>query len=237
MGASEGHDSPDTHCRRNARRVVPPLLRTLRGRPCHLRRRLLGGRFDVAGLQDANYIGQVVDEVSAALCIDLSRVYSMGMSNGGGMSAALACRSPDRFAAVAAVAFVVYIAEFCDGTTPTPIVSFMGTADRVVPFNGGQITCCGNPTVRAVADIMADWAKHNGCGPEPAIERPGAKNEKRVWQGCDAAADTVLYVINDGGHSWPSDVETRAVNGQAEPVGATEVIWSFFAAHHRNSNA
>jgi polyhydroxybutyrate depolymerase len=194
----------------------------------------LSARFDILGMKDVNYIGQIVDEVGAALCIDLSRVYSMGMSGGGGMSAVLACRSPDRFAAVAPVALVFYIASFCDGTAPTPIVAFMGTADRVVPFEGGQITCCGNPTVRAVPTIMADWAKHNGCEPEPAIEQPGAKNEKRVWQGCDGAADTVLYVVNGGGHSWPPNVGTREVEGKTETVGATEVIWSFFAAHQRN---
>ena len=49
------------------------------------------------------------------------------------MTSVLACRMSKRFAAFGAVAVVVG----CGGTRPVPIMGFAGTADPVVPFNGG----------------------------------------------------------------------------------------------------
>jgi polyhydroxybutyrate depolymerase len=189
--------------------------------------------FDIIGLPDVTFIGQLIDEVAASACIDLARVYSMGMSNGGGMSAALGCRLADRLAAVAPVTLVIYAAPFCDGTTPTPIATFMGTADPVIPFNGGRINCCGAATIRGAPEIMADWARHNGCDGEPTTEDIASDVEKRTWNGCDSAADTDFYVIEDGGHTWPGSFEVSRLGKTTQSINATETIWSFFAEHHR----
>ena len=189
--------------------------------------------FDVIGMTDVTFVGQLIDEVGAAACIDLSRVYSMGMSNGGALSAAIGCRLADRFAAVAPVALVIYIAPFCDGTTPTPISTYMGTDDRVVPFDGGTIRCCGSPTIRPAPEIMADWAKHNGCDGEPATEQIGSDVEKRTWNACEGRAETVFYVVKGGGHTWPGARAISQLGKTTQDIDATETIWSFFAAHQR----
>lgn len=55
---------------------------------------------------DADLARAVVDDVADKLCIDLRRVYSTGMGEGGLMSEWDACRNADIFAAVAAVASI-----------------------------------------------------------------------------------------------------------------------------------
>jgi poly(3-hydroxybutyrate) depolymerase len=48
---------------------------------------------------------------------------------------------------------------------------------------------------------MANWAANNGCEPEPVEERVSPEVIRRTWSGCEA--ETVLYVVENGGHNWP----------------------------------
>ena len=55
----------------------------------------------------------------------------------------------------------------CNAAPPAPIIYFHGTADPVVPYEGGKVA--GSPArsitarVTAANQNMADWANHNGC--------------------------------------------------------------------------
>ena len=53
---------------------------------------------------DIAFIGALLDAVEQSVCVDASRVYATGVSNGGGMVARLACELSDRLAAIAPVA-------------------------------------------------------------------------------------------------------------------------------------
>jgi polyhydroxybutyrate depolymerase len=57
---------------------------------------------------DVVFVADLLDHIQKTLCIDPARVYSTGMSNGGAMTAVLACRLSDRIAAFASVAAVVW---------------------------------------------------------------------------------------------------------------------------------
>jgi poly(3-hydroxybutyrate) depolymerase len=76
---------------------------------------------------------------------------------------------------------------------------------------------------------MANWAEHNGCHPEPVVEDLTPDVRRHTWQGC--AADTILYRIVGGGHTWPN----KPVPGFEEAFGytttdidATELMFEFF---------
>src|SRR4051812_49292007 len=56
------------------------------------------------GSADLKFIGAALDDVERALCIDTTRVYAAGLSQGAFMSSSIACEYADRFAAVAPVA-------------------------------------------------------------------------------------------------------------------------------------
>jgi polyhydroxybutyrate depolymerase len=181
----------------------------------------------------------LLDELSTRLCLDPTRVYATGMSNGGALSSVLACRAPDRFAAVAAVAAMVYLPACDEAEPPVPILSMMGTGDPIVPFAGGRVNCCGNPNIPAATETMASFARHAGCDAEPRTERLGTTVEARRFAGCDPGAAVEFYVIEGGGHTWPGspfDVSGRGLGTTTKDVNATETIWSFFASHPRASS-
>jgi poly(3-hydroxybutyrate) depolymerase len=162
-----------------------------------------GGRhFNLAGepgLQnDIQMVGALLDRIETQFCVDTLRVYSTGMSDGGAMSSVLACLSADRFAAFAPVAVVLY-PMVCNNTRRLAFEGFSGTADPVVPFEGGAVRCCGMPVLGAPSDAMSMWAAHNGYvggtqrlrpqlrrgtsrhrGPSPHVEQLQGRQRRRV---------------------------------------------------------
>ena len=76
---------------------------------------------------------------------------------------------------------------------------------------------------------MQLWAQHNGCDPDPVEERMSPEVRKRTWQNCAAA--TVLYVVDNGGHTWPGkpqpSFEATFGHGTTD-IDATSLIFAFF---------
>lgn len=190
---------------------------------------------------DVEFIGELLDLLEAELCVDRARVYSTGMSNGGHMSSLLACRLPDRITAVAPVAGVEF-AERCRGR-PVPVLAFHGTADPIVTYDGGGLNATriadtqywkgntppGLPVHGGVDAAMRTWASHNRCDPAPTEEQVSPEVRRRTWKHCDA--DTVLYVIDGGGHAWPGKPvpQFEAAFGPATTqIDASSLIFEFF---------
>ncbi len=80
----------------------------------------------VADNYDVKFLTQLLDHLEAELCIDTSRVFSVGMSNGAQLSSLLACRLPNRIAGIAPIAGVEFN-EPCHGR-PVPVIAFHGVA-------------------------------------------------------------------------------------------------------------
>lgn len=187
---------------------------------------------------DVEFAVALLDHLaSTVLCVDDRRVYATGMSNGGALSSAIACRASDRFAAVGAVAAMIYVPP-CgdDATRPAPIVGMMGTADPVVPYAGGRVNCCGNPNIPAAPETIADFAERSGCDDPPDEDRPKPTIVHRTWRGCPPGAAIELYSIEGGGHTWPGasvDLASRGLGETTKELVATETLWTFFEAHPR----
>ena len=79
---------------------------------------------------DVGFTAEILDRVEADLCIDRSRIFVSGFSNGGMFAATLGCALNDRVAAVAAVAGVHLLPD-CRGRT-MPIIVVHGSADDIV---------------------------------------------------------------------------------------------------------
>ena len=182
---------------------------------------------------DVGFTAALLDDVEADVCVDRTRIFAMGLSNGGMFASTLACALGDRIAAVAPVAGVHLLPD-CDGR-PVPIIVTHGTADPVVPFDDGGgglvaladllgLTGAAASQLRmfeAVVETPAtswveSWAKHNGCSldaPEVTVVETGV--ERTAYAGCDAGGDVVLQAIEGGGHDWPTapglDATARAL--------------------------
>lgn len=171
-----------------------------------------GGKWDFRGA-DTRFTGAILDELA---CDDPSRTYASGMSMGSAMTFLQACAQPRRFAAFGGVGFEIYLPH-CRAPEPAAIIAFHGTADRVVPFNGGLTASTASaPPAEAV---MRQWAMRNGCRQfVRSVERPGVT--LRAWEDCRAGAQVRFYRIRGGGHVWP--------RGRLD---ATQLMWEFFQGH------
>jgi polyhydroxybutyrate depolymerase len=182
------------------------------------------------GLQsDIQMVQSLMNHIEATLCVDATRVYSTGMSDGGAMTSVLACTMSKKFAAFAAVAVIVYCGS--KATRPVAIAAFSGTADPVVPFNGGAVHCCGGTVVGSAPKAMASWAAHDTCKPKFTDTRLGSQVRRRTWKGCASGSAAVFYIIDGGGHTWPGAIPIPGLGLTTQQIKASAVIWKFFAAH------
>ena len=115
---------------------------------------------------DIGFMKAMLAEVTAQGVIDPKRVYAAGISNGGFMAQHMACVMPDALAGIAVIAATQPVDAACPSPRPMPVIFFHGTADKLVPFNGGPIAPqFGNRgTAMSNADAVAIWQKRNGCG-------------------------------------------------------------------------
>ena len=156
------------------------------------------------------------------------------------MSSLLACRMDDRMTAVAPVDGVEFNDETCTGD-PVPVMAFHGDADPVVTYEGGGLNAtaianqqywkgdvpAGLPMHGGVDQAMAEWAAHNGCAPEPVEDRISPEVIRRTWQDCEA--ETVLYVVEGGGHTWPGrPLPGNQFGPTTTDIDATSLIFDFW---------
>jgi len=176
---------------------------------------------------DITMVGGLLDHVESSLCVDTARVYSTGMSDGGAMTSLLACRMTNRIAAFAPVAVIIAL----PGCKPAPIEGFAGTADPIVPYRGGRVNCCGNPTLAGAPDAMTTWAKNNGCEATPTDTRLSSDVSRRTWPGCKAGKDAIFYTIISGGHTWPGSPIKIPYGKTTDQIDASATIWKFLSSH------
>src|SRR5271167_1795814 len=115
---------------------------------------------------DIGFMKAMLAQVIADGLIDPKRVYAAGISNGGFMAQHMACMMPDALAGIAVVAASQPVDAACPSARPMPVIFFQGTADKLVPYNGGPIAPqFGNRgTAMSNAQAVAIWQKRNGCG-------------------------------------------------------------------------
>lgn len=180
------------------------------------------------GLQnDIDMVGALLTHIESTLCVDARRVYSTGMSDGGAMTSVLGCTMANRFAAFAPVAVVIS----CGAGKPVPIMAFSGTADPVVPFKGGTVSCCGHARVGSAPGAMTGWAKNNHCDAKPSDVRQSSEVIRRTWSGCAGTSTTVFYIVVGGGHTWPGSIPIDRLGKTTQQLDASATIWRFFSQH------
>lgn len=187
-------------------------------------------------VDDIGFSSALIDHIASEYSIDLDRVYSTGMSNGGFMSYTLACRLSDRFAAIASVTGTMTIPQLsnCTAERAVPVMEIHGTADGTVPYEG-------NDWMAAVDDVVTYWVNHNNCDPNPEVsELPntnttdGSTITKSVYTGGDNNSSVELLKVNGGEHTWPGTAIAFA--GTNQDIDASAVIWEFFSQYDLNGS-
>ena len=211
-------------------------------------------RWDVAlDSPDLDFVGDLLDEAERTLCIDRSRVYATGLSNGAFMTSSVACRYADRVAAIAPVAGI-RDPEGCDPVRPVPILAIHGTDDQFVTYEGGlgeraldlpapdgsgrtlrEVGVEGRPPGEpSVPEIVASWAALYDCG-DAGPPTPITEDVDAIVHRCPAGAAVELLRVEGGGHSWPGSALSAAIESIVGPttttISANEQLWAFFQDH------
>jgi polyhydroxybutyrate depolymerase len=187
-------------------------------------------------VDDVGFVAALLDHLETELCVDRRRAFASGMSNGAILSHRLACELADRIAAIAPVAGTDMTSS-CTPARPIPVLHIHGTDDGHVPWDGGE--GCGPAGVpfTSVPDTMERWRTRNSCGASTGRYLEQGDGRCEAYAGCAGQADLVLCSVAAGGHNWPGGDPPAGIvpcpgnGGQSATFQASEVIWSFFAAH------
>jgi polyhydroxybutyrate depolymerase len=198
------------------------------------------------GTDDTGFIVRLIEKYVADGSADPKRIYVTGLSNGGAMTITLVCARADLLAAAASVIMNLTdeVAAACHPSRPVPILMMNGTADPLIPFEGGKgssrFAVNGFwPTMKT----LAFWRKLNGCeigdGAVTDLEDRDHEDQSsvtRIESRCPPALDVVLYRVNGGGHRMPgvfSDarfarIASAFLGPQNHDIDGAETIWAFF---------
>lgn len=156
-------------------------------------------------------------ELIANGCIDPNRVFSFGYSNGGFMTHRIACEDATnvRAAAVHSGTWGDYNGVLanspwstCDKAKAVPMLGIMGTADGVVPFNGGKNPSpFGNAIWGSFDEQMKIWATQNSCGAATSIQY--VENGSNLNQTTFANCGVDFTSVEGMGHDWWSTSTAR----------------------------
>jgi polyhydroxybutyrate depolymerase len=173
---------------------------------------------NTTNIDDTGFMRKLLDEAEAKLCVDTSRVYMMGMSNGGYESHRIGCEMADRFAAIGPVAGLLLF-QGCAPTKPMPVMMVNGTSDTLTQY-------------QYVAQSVNFWKGKNGCTTMATTYQNGVATCV-THGGCTAGADVVLCTIQNGGHQWPGGDTLPFLGNNTTDIIATDALWDFFVAHPR----
>ncbi|THZ81719.1 alpha/beta-hydrolase, partial [Aureobasidium pullulans] len=126
---------------------------------------------DASGYDDVGFTLELLANLTSTFCIDSTKIYAAGKSNGGGFSANILACDPQAsrvFAAFGGIAGVYYQGNTespCDGTTvpitcnpgryPVPIFTTRGDSDATIPYTGGGHRGRCLPTI---PHFMTEWS-------------------------------------------------------------------------------
>jgi polyhydroxybutyrate depolymerase len=182
-----------------------------------------------SGVDDVAFMSNLLDTLRTVYKIDLDRVYSTGMSNGGFMSYELAANLNNRIAAIASVAgdMITPKLNTLSLVRPVPVMQIHGTADATVPYDGLPVSFFA-----PIETLVSKWVDLNHCNPTPTVTdvpntntTDGCTATHYVYGGGDQGSTVEFYKINGGGHTWPGTFFNIGVTNQ--DMNASLEIWRF----------
>ncbi|MFN4884967.1 MAG: T9SS type A sorting domain-containing protein [Bacteroidota bacterium] len=185
-------------------------------------------------VDDIGFTSALIDQIAASYSVNLNRVYSTGMSNGGFMSYTLACSLSNRIAAIASVTGSMNVGQdlTCNAQHPTPVMEIHGTADATVPYEGGGF-------MEAIPNVLNYWVNFNNCNATPVITdvpntilSDGCTAMHYFYAGGSSGVDVEHYKVIDGGHTWPGSMFNIGVTNN--DFNASKKIWQFFLQYDIN---
>lgn len=158
---------------------------------------------------DVGFLRRLNEELVKRGIADPAHIYIAGISNGGMMALRMLCEAPELYAGAATVIanMPAEAGATCELKRPIPVLMFNGTADPLVPYQGGGVGFTGSRgKVWAAERTAAFIARANGCaGPaERSVSGSQPQDALKVmrleWSACNSGKPVTLYRIEGGGH-------------------------------------
>ncbi len=189
---------------------------------------------------DMQFIRAIVNRLVADGSADRRKIYLAGVSSGAMLAMRLACESTDLFAGAAALISTLPpdLASACKPAKPLPFLLINGTADPMVPYQGGKASLVEyKGDLASTEATLAPFLSAAGCGaPRPAQEVPdrdpkdGSRAMIERYTGCKAAVQLVR--VEGGGHTVPGrrtlSVRGAVVGAQNNDLDAARMVFNFF---------
>lgn len=194
--------------------------------------------FSSTQVNDIAFLSALIDSLDLTYNINLNRVYSTGMSNGGFMSHTLACELSNRITAIASVTGGIFTTQYgtnCHPTRPVPVMQIHGTSDGTVPFAGNM-----SQGMMPIDSVVKYWVTKNNCNPVATFSNvpntstsDGCTAEHYKFNGGNSGSTVELYKIIGGTHSWPGFPFGGV--GTNMDINASKEIWRFFNKYSLSS--
>jgi polyhydroxybutyrate depolymerase len=195
------------------------------------------------GIDDVKFLRALIGYLVTEYGADRDKVLVLGLSNGGSMVFRLALEAPDAVTAIVAIGANMPTADNM-GCEPAgePIATLIinGTADPIIPYEGGEVSLFGLFGDRGSVDSSINsaryWASLAGHAEEPLQVRfPDAVPEddsvaiQSTWLGGDGPS-VELITVYGGGHSVPHPTapSPRIFGPVNHDFSASEAAWRFF---------
>jgi polyhydroxybutyrate depolymerase len=175
--------------------------------------------------------------------IDKSKVFATGISNGAMMTYRLACDTKI-FAAIGPDSGTMI--NSCPHPAPLSIIHIHGTADTIIPYNGGpgriDTVGAGSRLPRkidgpSIPSLIATWRKIDNCGAARSTTAGPVTTSTAI---CPTGRAVELITIAGAGHQWPGGRQAPLVqkllhlDPPSTALQATATIWAFFSARSKN---
>jgi polyhydroxybutyrate depolymerase len=187
------------------------------------------------GVDDVGFLKAVIKDAADRFGVDGSGVYLTGMSNGSILSETFAAKNPGLVRAVAGVSGTMDTRRTrVQGKVPALIIH--GTADSMVPYEGGQgDTSLTRTDFASVASVVqAFLAPWGGVLAETSrsIDRKDDGTSVIVTDYQKGGRVVLrLMTVEGGAHHWPGGRKARLTEGKTQEIDANTEILRFFAAN------
>lgn len=176
-----------------------------------------GAPYSVDGERDIAFVRQLIETLPSQYCVDSTKIFAVGMSNGGSFATIVGCEMGNKVRAVASVSGAFYSTCTREQRTPSLLI-IHSTTDGQVPF-------LGSPTrqLPKVQQWVERQATERKCNPEVTN---GVSNSAAYYNWSDCSDESLLrfVVLRNQAHGWLATPPAQK-EGIKDTAG---YIWKFF---------